>query len=141
MGDHALIEVLLVYFRDSMGKDKELAEKAFNKFKWELEKHIFVEEKVIFPFCKMAISEACESVQSLVKQHDLFIDMLNEIKNDLVMKNETDVSNFMNLLVNHRKTEENFLYPKLDEMLNETQKEMMIAQINEIPISKKQTDH
>lgn len=136
VGDHVLIEVLLVYFRDSLGKDAELTEKAFDKFRWELEKHIFVEEKVIFRFCKLVNEEMCKTVESLAKQHEIFFEMLNEMKNDIVIKNETDVSKFKELLAIHRKSEEAVLYPKLDEQLNDSQKEMMIAQINEIPISK-----
>jgi hemerythrin superfamily protein len=136
VGDHALIEVLLIYFKDSMGKNVELTEEAFDKFRWELEKHIFVEEKVIFRFCKLVNSEMCQIVQSLAKQHDVFFEILNEMKNDLVIRNNIDILKLQKLFVEHRKIEEAILYPKLDEQLNERQKEMMIAQINEIPISK-----
>jgi len=136
VGDHALIEVLLIYFKDSLGKSAELTERTFDKFRWELEKHIFVEEKVIFVFCKLVNSEMCQIVEKLAEQHETFFEMLNEMKNDIVIKNETDISKFQELLTNHRKTEETILYPKLDQEVNETQKEMIIAQINEIPLSK-----
>ena len=134
--DHALIEVLLVVFKDNLGKDIKSVEESFDKFRWELEKHIFVEEKVIFKLCDSPESEMCEIVKGLTKDHNTMLEMLNEVQNDLVTKNETDISKFQELLTNHRKIEEKTLYPKLDQILDKEQKKIIIARINEIPLKK-----
>jgi iron-sulfur cluster repair protein YtfE (RIC family) len=136
LDDHALIEVLLIAFRDNLGKDIESIEESFDKFRWELEKHIFVEEKVIFKFCNLPESEICKTVNNLVKDHDNMLAMLNEVQNDLVTKNETDISKFQELLKTHRKIEEEVLYPRLDQILDKEQKEIIIARINEVPLKK-----
>ena len=136
IGNHTLIETLLLDFKDNLEKDVKLTEESFDKFRWELEKHIFVEEKVIFKFCDLPESEICKTAQDLVKDHDTMLEMLNEVKNDLVFNNKVDISNFQELLTNHRNIEEKILYPKLDQQLGETQKEIIIARINEIPLKK-----
>lgn len=136
IGDHALIEVLFMVFKENLNKDIESARKSFDEFKWELQKHIFVEEKVIFRFCDSSGSEICKTVQGLMKDHDTMLEMLNNAENDLAAGNETDVSGFQELLTNHRNIEEKILYPKLDQQLSETQKEIVVARINEIPLKK-----
>ena len=133
---HALIEALLVVFKDSLGKDIKYTENSFDEFMWEFEKHIFIEEKAIFKFCASLESEICKITQNLVKEHDKMLEMLNEVKNDLVTKNQADISKFQELLVSHREIEEKDLYPDLDQMLDKAQKEMIVARINEIPFKK-----
>ncbi len=136
LGDHTIIESFLINFKDNLSKDIEFAEKSFDEFKWVLEKHIFVEEKVMFRFCDSLTSEMCKIVQGLTKDHSKMLEMLNEIRNKLVINKEIDISNFQELLIDHKRTEETTLYPELDQILNKEQKEIMIAQINEIPLEK-----
>ncbi len=88
LGDHALIELLLINFKDNLSKDIELVKKLFYEFRWELEKHIFVEEKVIFKFCDLPASEMCKTVQDLTEEHDKMLEMLNEIRNKLAINKE-----------------------------------------------------
>ena len=46
--DHCKIEKLLKNFEEKSNIDIEQTRIAFNKFEWELEKHMFTEEKAIF---------------------------------------------------------------------------------------------
>lgn len=48
--DHRKIEDLLNNLEEKNNEDFDPMQKAFNKFEWELEKHIFTEEKAIFYF-------------------------------------------------------------------------------------------
>lgn len=136
IGDHALIDVLLLVFKDSLDKEPEVIEKALNEFSWELEKHLFVEEVAIFRFCNSPDSTICKIVQNLIGEHDTMVEMLNEIRNDLAMNKEIDISKFSELLKNHQKIEEKSLYPKIDEELSKEQKDIIISRINEIPLKK-----
>lgn len=136
IGDHALIEILLSSFIDNLGKDKELAEKTFEEFRWGLEKHIFVEERVIFNPCERLESNLCEIAMALAKEHTQMMDILNKMKEDLATGKEIDVSEFQKLLTAHRDVEEKNLYPELDKQLSQAQKEVIIARINEIPMEK-----
>jgi len=137
VGHHVLIEVLLKALRDNLSQGVEVIEKSLSDFQWELEKHIFIEETVIFKLCDDPNSKNCEIVKNLVKEHDKMLEMLNDLKEDLTEGEEVDVSEFQKLLTSHRETEEGDLYPELDRELDRVQKESVIARINEIPLKQK----
>jgi len=137
IGHHALIEVLLTTLRDSLSQKVEFIEKSLGEFRWEFEKHIFVEETVVFKLCDVPGSETCEIVQELVKEHDKMSEMLNDMEEDLTEGKKVDVSEFQKLLTSHREIEEKDLYPELDRELDKAQKESVIARINEIPLKQK----
>lgn len=138
IGHHTLIEVLLTTLRDNLSQSVEVIEKSLSELQWELEKHIFVEETVIFKLCDDPNSKNCEIAQNLVKEHDKMLEMLNDLKEDLTEGKEVAVSEFQKLLTSHRETEERDLYPELDRELDKAQKESVIARINEIPLKQKQ---
>jgi len=133
---HGFLEILLTVFKDNLGKNVEKAAKTLDSFQWELEKHIFSEEKAIFRFCKEENTEICELVKKLEQEHTVMLDMLGDLKNDLVVKAEKDSIEFREFMVRHRKIEEKNLYPRLDQELSAAAKEEIITRINEIPIKK-----
>jgi hemerythrin superfamily protein len=135
---HALIELLLTEFKDDLDKNRQAADKSFDEFRWELDKHIFVEERVIFKFCNVVSAESCKIVFALVKEHDEMLKMINRMKEDLTANNRVDVSNFQTLLTRHREVEERKLYPKMDQELDKAQKELIMARINEIPVKREE---
>jgi len=57
---------------------------------------------------------------------------LFKIEKNLEAKGDTDTFKLQELLIEHRNIEENDLYPKLDDTLNERQKELTLQRINEI---------
>lgn len=137
---HALLEVLIAVLKDSfVKKTKETAE-FLDNFQWELEKHLFAEEKVIFKVCRQEAPGACELVRKLEQEHLLMLEMLEDLKDNLIIKTEADFIKFHELLTKHRQLEEKELYPRLDQELNIMVKEDIIAKINEIPIKKTKGD-
>ena len=50
LNDHCKIVKLLNDFEKCTDLDKQILKKTFNIFKWELEKHLFTEEKAIFVY-------------------------------------------------------------------------------------------
>ena len=109
VGHHALVELLLLDFKDALGKDVELVKKLFQEFRWELEKHIFVEERVIFEPCEQLKSDICKIVMHLVKEHGVMFELLNKAEDELETQNKTDIAEFQELLTRHRDTEEKTL--------------------------------
>lgn len=134
LGHHALINLLLLTFKEALGKNDESADRLFDEFRWELDKHIFVEERVVFKFCESKESEICGIIKGLVKEHDTMLVMLNEVKNNLMTKSRADTQRFEELLIAHRRVEEEKLYPLIDKTLSRTEKEAIIARINEVPV-------
>ncbi len=132
--DHHKIEKLIDDLEEKSKQDFDLMRKAFEKFEWELEKHIFTEEKAIFTdYNPDNISEGYKMLPELTKQHNYIVNKLNNWREDI--KNHRtieDIYSFKEFLEKHRNFEEERVYPKLDESLSEKQKSNIVTKINEI---------
>lgn len=135
---HGLLEVLFKSLKDNIGLNTktEFLQDMLNEFQWELEKHFFVEEKVIFNFCTATEPQICSIVVGLLNEHKRMTDMLEDLKKKLPNKFSAELLNFEILLKSHRMVEEEKLYPRLDEELNEEDKNLIISRINELPVKK-----
>jgi iron-sulfur cluster repair protein YtfE (RIC family) len=78
IADHGKILKLLNDVEKSIGIELVSLMKVFDTFEWELEKHIFTEEKAIFTsYSPKNIVEGYKMVPELVQQHN---DILNRIR-------------------------------------------------------------
>ena len=132
--DHCKIENLLNDLEEKTNRDFDSMVKSFNKFEWELEKHIFTEEKAIFTSYKPEnVIEGYKMLPELTKQHNFIINTLNNWRKDIRKKNKlTDVYSFKEFLMKHKNFEEKDVYPKLDQALSEEEKRYIVEKINEI---------
>lgn len=132
--DHCKIENLIDKLEESTKGDPSAMIKSFNKFEWELEKHIFVEEKAIFTsYNPEDVTLGYKMLPELTKQHNEILNRLNIMRKDVRSRRMIkDVYGFKEFMINHRAFEEKEVYPKLDEALDETQKRRIIDKINEI---------
>ena len=132
--DHSKLLDLLNNLEEKSKENFISVKKAFLKFKWELEKHIFIEEKAIFTdYNPIDITEGYKMLPEITKQHNYMINILNNWEKD-VRKNHqlTDIYSFKQFLINHRIYEERKVYPKLDASLNDEQKKQIVEKITEI---------
>ena len=132
--DHSKLENLITDLEEKNKSSFEEMKKAFTKFEWELEKHIFTEEKAIFTdYSPENVSEGYKMLPEITKQHNYIINTLNNWR-EAVRRNKmlTDVYSFKEFLIKHRLFEEEKVYPKLDEALSEEDKRHIIAKINEM---------
>ncbi len=132
--DHCKIENLVNDLEEKTKKDFDSMFKSFTKFEWELEKHIFTEEKAIFTSYKPEnVIEGYKMLPELTKQHNYIINTVNNWRKDIRKKRKlTDVYNFKVFLIKHKNYEEKDVYPKLDQALNDEEKRTIIEKINEI---------
>jgi len=107
--------------------DLDLIKKTFSKFKWNLEKHFFVEEKVIF----ITLSENDEII-NLVKQHKDILWLIKKIEESINKNEKPDISKLKQALDNHIVYENNIFYPLLDDTLDENQKQIILDRAEEI---------
>jgi hemerythrin superfamily protein len=132
--DHHRIEDFIDKVERSLEDDFEAIEKAFNVFEWQLQKHIFAEEKAIFTFYEPEdISSGYKMLPTLTKQHNDILNRL-EIMRRTVQRGQTPekVSEFKKVLMKHRTFEEVEVYPKLQETLSEKQKDQIIEKVKMI---------
>lgn len=132
--DHSKLNDLIEKLDESTKKDFDSMKEAFTKFEWELEKHIFTEEKAIFTsYNPENVSEGYKMLPELTKHHNYIVNKLNNWREDIRRKRIlTDVYSFKVFLDNHRQFEEEKVYPQLDEVLSEDDKRHIVAKINEM---------
>jgi len=94
--DHCKIEELIDELEEKSKQDFDSMLKAFNKFEWELEKHIFTEEKAIFTdYNPDDVSEGYKMLPELTEQHNYIINTLNNWRDDIKNhRNLKDVYSF-----------------------------------------------
>jgi hemerythrin superfamily protein len=134
VNDHQRIESLLDSLETKLDDDFDIIEKAFDKFEWELQKHIFAEEKAIFTYYEPEdVSSGYKMLPILTKQHNDILNRLETMKRDVQNgKTPQKVSEFKKVLVKHRTFEEVDVYPKLQEALSEQQKNIIIKKVESI---------
>lgn len=131
--DHGKIIKLLHNVEQSIGKELIATLKAFDTFEWELEKHIFTEEKAIFSsYNPTNIVEGYKMVPELIKQHNEILNRLRMMRKNLQWQRPIDYDEFKELIMTHKTFEEVSLYPKLDQELSTAQKEEIIKKIHEM---------
>ena len=132
--DHCKIEKLINELEKKSKEDFASMRKAFNNFEWELEKHIFTEEKAIFTsYNPKDVTEGYKMLPELTKQHNYIINTLNNWRDDVRKRRMLrDVYSFKEFIIRHKDFEEEKVYPQLDEALPEDEKRHIVAKINEI---------
>jgi iron-sulfur cluster repair protein YtfE (RIC family) len=133
VADHTKILKLLTDVEHSLGKDVTEVLKIFNTFEWELEKHMFTEEKAIFTsYTPTNIFEGYQIVPDLMKQHDELSKYLAAMRKAVMWQQPTPFKEFKDLLLSHKTFEEVSLYPRLDEELDEKQKNEIVSRIRQM---------
>jgi len=131
--DHGKIVKLLLDVEKSIGMELISTMKVFDTFEWELEKHIFIEEKAIFTSYKPTnIVEGYKMVPELIQQHNDILNRLRVMRKNLMWQRPIDYNDFKELIMAHKTFEEASLYPKLDQELDVSQKEEIMKKIREI---------
>jgi len=131
--DHGKIVTLLLDVEKSIGMELISTMKVFDTFEWELEKHIFIEEKAVFSSYKPTnIVEGYKMVPELIQQHNDILNRLWVMGKNLMWQRPIDYDEFKELIMAHKTFEEVSLYPKLDQELDASQKEEIMKKIREI---------
>ena len=116
--------------------DMEKAETSYNQFKWNLEKHFFVEEKAIFSMFRDIFGDSVSDIFDLLSQHSEIMILLGDVEKDMSQENlnklRDTVSKLKNKLTEHADFEDMVFYPKLDNDLPDIQKREILARAKEI---------
>ena len=133
---HALLEVLFTAFKNEINGNLERGKSFLSEFKWESKKHFFIEEEAIFNFLPWSDPEISEMIKRIKNEHGIMADRLQNISKNLANISEIEMEGFYRLLENHRKFEEQDLYPVLDTRLTDAQKRQIIFRVNQITLNK-----
>jgi len=130
--EHDKIKSLLEKFERELNENLKNSEKTFIEFKWGLEKHFFIEEKVIFTVLKSLNEEENEDMLNLLKEHKDMLFLIKNIEEHFFKNIKPEIDNLKKTLLTHADFENEFFYPKLEMDLSEKQKCLIIEQCKAI---------
>ena len=135
--DHDRLDELFKTFQKFKRSDFAKAKEAFKEFKFGLQRHIVWEEDLLFPLWEektgmsdggptfVMRNEHCQIGQLLEAIHDKVADQNPEC--------DQEEQALLNLLGSHNMKEERVLYPAIDQVTNEEERETVFRNMNSIP--------
>ena len=135
--DHDRLDNKIKKYSTEKLVDIERAESIFLSFKSELERHIIWEEDILFPVFERKTGIKDGGPTSVMRiEHIEIKKYLQEIKRKLHVKKIQDPCKeevaLFKVLESHNQKEENILYPGIDNLTSEQEKDQMIKQISAI---------
>ena len=135
--DHDRLDNKIKKYSTEKLVDIERAESIFLSFKSELERHIIWEEDILFPVFERKTSNKDAGPTSVMRMEHIQIkNHLQEIKRKLHVRKIQDPCKeevaLFKVLKSHNQKEENILYPEIDNLTSEQEKEQMIKQMSAI---------
>jgi iron-sulfur cluster repair protein YtfE (RIC family) len=135
--DHDRLDNKIKKYSTEKLVDIERAESIFLSFKSELERHIIWEEDILFPVFERKTGIKDGGPTSVMRiEHIEIKKYLQEIKRKLHVKKIQDPCKeevaIFKVLESHNQKEENILYPGIDKLTSEQEKEQMIKQMSAI---------
>jgi len=121
--DHEKIQELLDNVRETPDLDN------LNMFRWEFEKHVFVEENAIFCLFKDS-NEKNSEIMKILDDHEVLLKMLVTYENAISRSIRMGFDGFCQLLSEHKDYEDDIIYPRLDKNLTESEKKDIINNIS-----------
>jgi hypothetical protein len=112
--------------------DYEKTKRNFNCFKWNVEKHFFVEEKVIFDMFVDISGQETNDIFHLLQDHVKIMGMLKILEQRLKRKIKPFLHELKQTLITHRNFEDEDFYPMLDERLSKIQKKFVCERVMEV---------
>jgi hemerythrin len=123
MKDHSRIGDLLQAFKETKHKNPEKSVQIFTQLKNALDKH-FREEELLYCKYKYSNGAIMPMLNQIRDEHMEINTKINEIQNALKKGDITfNLDGFYELLEKHKKTEDEYLYPELDNVLSDKDKE------------------
>lgn len=117
-------------------RDISVINEAFRNFKWNIEKHFFVEERAIFTsYNPKKINEGYDLFKDLTNQHTKILEQIETIQQKLQKFEPFDYEDLKKLLVAHKNIEEEKIYPVLDEEINDGEKRFIIERMKDVKIN------
>jgi iron-sulfur cluster repair protein YtfE (RIC family) len=135
--DHDRLDELFKTFQRLKRSDFAKAKEAFKEFKVGLQRHIVWEEDLLFPLWEEKTGMS-EGGPTFVMRHEhRQIGQLLESIHDKVARQELDSDQVEQLLLNvlgsHNMKEERVLYPSIDTVTNEAERETVFRNMKTIP--------
>ena len=129
--DHERLHALFHQFQSLKTTNKSGARQAFHRFKSGLEQHIRCEERILFPcFDQRRQSQGFSPTLILRREHEQILFHLEEMARKLARDDfgtDEEEQNLLTVLSFHNQTEEETVYPVLDQILTDQERTAVFA--------------
>lgn len=130
--EHEFIDEIIIDIEKNINEAKKV-KRIFQKFKWNLEKHFFIEEKVIFTvYSKNLGDDTSSDIETLLKEHKDIFWLIGKAESLINRNEKPDLSELKKILHAHANFEDEVFYPKLDEEMTDEQKDLIIKRAKEV---------
>ncbi len=131
---HIIINKLLFDFEKIPEEDTYNIVKLFNIFKWNLNKHIFVEEQNIFSVADKNNKTELKQLQNLLNDHRDIEGIINNLYDEVLYRRKPNTSILRELLFAHEGREIESFYPLLDKRLSDETKKDILKRLKDIKL-------
>ena len=133
---HNFLNGLLKKYEALEAKNRNLSKikDYFYNFKWNLDKHFFIEEKDIFIVTDLNDKKEFELMKSLLKDHKDLRETSKKMAEEILEGHKPSSFVLSNILLGHEKREVKIFYPKLDSRLPAKEKKEIIEKSRDIKI-------
>ena len=137
--DHDRLDGIFQEFKQLMKTDKDRAHSRFLDFKAGLERHIFWEEDILFPIFERETGMRDVGPTAVMRmEHRQIRGFLQDIGEELLAEKTEEIEKaeigLLEVLGSHNQKEENILYPAIDDLTSEQEKERKIERMTAMPI-------
>lgn len=135
--DHDRLDELFKTFQKFKRSDFAKAKEAFKEFKFGLQRHIVWEEDLLFPLWEEKTGMSDGGPTFVMRNEHRQIGQLLEAIHDKVADQNPECDQeeqaLLNLLGSHNMKEERVLYPAIDQVTNEEERETVFRNMDNIP--------
>jgi len=125
MQDHLKINNLIIKIKNTISSSIKDSQYMFIKLKWNLEKHFYIEEKVIFYIYSSSQQEEIQNLNKILNEHKDILLLIKKIDNNF-NKSQALFDNLKDILSIHARFEDEIFYPRLEEELPQDQKQLIL---------------
>jgi len=133
LNQHEIVNRILLDF-EKISKEDTYQKVKFDLFKWNLNKHIFIEEENIFPVSDKSNPREMKQIQNLLKDHKDIKGIIRNLDEEIADGRKPNTAILRELLFQHEEREIESFYPRLDMRLSPERKKLILRQIKEVKL-------
>lgn len=131
---HQIINKNLLDCEKVSEKDSYKFNQLFNIFKWNIRKHMFIEEENIFPIADRTNKNEINQLNNLLKDHKDIRGIIESLDEELRNGIKPNTAILRELLYSHEGRETDSFYPLLDNRLPEQKKKEIIRKLKDVKL-------
>ena len=133
---HKVINEILLDFEKISDDDTKKVADVFSVFKWNLDKHLFIEEENIFPVADKNNAQEVKELNNLLKDHSDIKKVIENFLEDVRSGVKPNTMILREMLFAHEAREIESFYPLLDKRLSVSEKAKILQNVKDVKLSR-----